>query len=137
MDWACTECDTTSSARKVENTVKTSHVALCTRRLIENIGSAAEEVSAELLEKRVEYGAEHQSMQRTLAPGLSYISSHMARILYSLTKRQYEDRHAIWGAYRRGSHEKIIADEAILDSNTLLGQVQLLLDNNTAASAGI
>jgi len=34
----------------------------------------------------------------------------MARALYSLTKRQYEDRHAIW----RGSHEKIIADEAIL-----------------------
>merc|ERR1711874_283848 len=39
------------------------------RRLIENIASAAQEVSAELLEKRVENCAEHQSMQRIVAPG--------------------------------------------------------------------
>ena len=119
------------------------------RRLIENIGSAegfeSEDIAIAWLEKKVEYCKEHLSLQLVLAPGLSeyraYISSLMAGALYWLAKKQFAisqltreqvvktmktvSEHlvmviSIWGPYRRGSHERMVADEA----QALLEQVE-------------
>jgi len=114
------------------------------RRVVENIGRTSDPTPA-LLERSVRYCEDHLRIQTTLAPGLSeyraYTSNNMARALYCLTRKQDKDKQmkekdvleamarvceylvvviTIWGPYRSGSQEKIIADEA----STFLKQVQ-------------
>jgi len=116
------------------------------RRVVENISRTNKPVSIGLLEKSVRYCKDHLEIQASLAPGLSeyraYISYHMARALYSLIKEQHKDRMVnmdqvvesmtevcehllvvitIWGQYRTGSYEKVVANEA----DSLIGQVKI------------
>ena len=116
------------------------------RRVVENISRTNKPVSIGLLEKSVRYCKDHLEIQASLAPGLSeyraYISYHMARALYSLIKEQHKDKMVnmdqvvesmtevcehllvvitIWGQYRTGSYEKVVANEA----DSLIGQVKI------------
>ena len=113
---------------------------------MENISRASKPVPLGLLQKSVGYCEEHLLIQDILAPGLSeykaYISYHMAMALYCLIKEQHKDKMVgmgqveefmkkvseqllvvitIWGPYKPGSYERVIAEEA----NTLLSQVKI------------
>ena len=68
------------------------------RRIIENLGrpldNKYEDLSPELLAKKVSYCRDHLAVQRCVSPGLSkyraYISSHIAEPLYWLAQKRYQ-----------------------------------------------